>query len=124
MAATLPAKLKIPSIIPFATRAAQLEKHRPIISYWCDYYIVNQILTKGLHSVDDDCKEYTITLMDKLERVKAEGNDAIVDDVAAKAYVEQFAIETFQRADEAIHSNKASRFATSRRLCAGSVAPD
>ena len=26
--------------------------------------------------------------MDKLETVKAEGNDAIVDDVAAKAYVE------------------------------------
>lgn len=47
--------------------------------------------------------------MDKLERVKAEGNDAIVDDVAAKAYVEQFALETFQRADDAIHSNKAAR---------------
>jgi len=47
--------------------------------------------------------------MDKLETVKAEGNDAIVDDVAAKAYVEQFALETFQRADDAIHKNKAAR---------------
>jgi len=47
--------------------------------------------------------------MDKLEKVKAEGNDAIVDDVAAKAYVEQFTLETFQRADDAIHNNKAAR---------------
>ncbi|GAB7344717.1 hypothetical protein MBLNU457_3187t1 [Dothideomycetes sp. NU457] len=109
MAASLPAKLKIPSIVPFANRAAQLEKFRPIISYWCEYYIVNQILTKGLHSADEECKNYTVELMDKLERVKSEGNDAIVDDVAAKAYVEQFALETFQRADDAIHNNKAAR---------------
>ena len=70
---------------------------------------MNQILTKGLHSADEECKNYTVELMDKLETVKAEGNDAIVDDVAAKAYVEQFALETFQRADDAIHTNKAAR---------------
>lgn len=54
---------------------------------------------------------YTTTLMDKLERVKTEqaGNDAITDDIAAKAYIEQFALETFQRADDAIHTDKATR---------------
>lgn len=50
-------------------------------------------------------------MMDKLEQFKTEhaGNDAITDDIAAKAYVEQFALETFQRGDDAIHSNNASR---------------
>ena len=48
--------------------------------------------------------------MDRLEAAKSGGEDAIIDDVAAKAYVEQFALETFQRADDAIHTNKASRF--------------
>lgn len=111
MAASLPAKLKIKDITPFAVRAAQLEKHKPIVSYWCNYYIVDQILTKGLHSADNECMQYTTALMDKLEQTKTEqaGNDAILDDVAAKAYIEQFALDTFQRADDAIHSNKASR---------------
>lgn len=35
MAASLPAKLKIKDITPFAVRAAQLEKYKPIVSYWC-----------------------------------------------------------------------------------------
>lgn len=111
MAASLPAKLKIKDITPFAVRAAQLEKHKPIVSYWCNYYIIDQILSKGLHSADDECMQYTTTLMDKLEQTKTEqaGNDAIVDDIAAKAYIEQFALDTFQRADDAIHDNKASR---------------
>jgi vacuolar protein sorting-associated protein VTA1 len=111
MAASLPAKLKIKDITPFAVRASQLEKHKPIVSYWCNYYIIDQILNKGLHSADDECMQYTTALMDKLEQIKTDqaGNDAIVDDIAAKAFIEQFALDTFQRADDAIHDNKASR---------------
>ncbi|KAL1303712.1 hypothetical protein AAFC00_007064 [Neodothiora populina] len=111
MASALPAPLKIKDIVPFVTRAVQLEKYKPIISYWCYYYIVDQILAKGLHTASDECMNYTTTLMDKLEQFKTEqaGNDAITDDVAAKAYVEQFALETFQRGDTAIHTNNASR---------------
>ncbi|KAG8623275.1 hypothetical protein KVT40_008251 [Elsinoe batatas] len=111
MAASLPAKLKTPSISPFANRAAQLEKFRPIVSYWCNYQIVQQILGKNLHAVDDECREFTMALMDKLETAKNQSPpvDAIVDDIAAKAYIEQFALETFQKADNAIHTDKASK---------------
>lgn len=50
-------------------------------------------------------------LMDKLEAYKAENpdNDAVIDDVAAKAYIENFALETFTRAEEAQRSNKVTR---------------
>jgi vacuolar protein sorting-associated protein VTA1 len=37
------------------------------------------------------------------------GNDAILDDMAGQAYVEQFGLETFQRAENAVRANKASR---------------
>ena len=49
--------------------------------------------------------------MDKLERFKTEneGNDAVHDDVAAQAYVEQFAMETFQRADKVLRAKKATK---------------
>lgn len=49
--------------------------------------------------------------MDKLENYKNENitNDAIVDDVAAKAYMENFSLETFNRGDEAQRTNKVTR---------------
>jgi len=37
-------------------------------------------------------------------------NDAIVDDMAGQAYIEQFGLETFQRANNAMKANKASRY--------------
>ncbi|GME22479.1 Short-chain dehydrogenase/reductase SDR [Neofusicoccum parvum] len=110
MTSKVPAGLKAADITRFATRAAQLEKFKPVVSYWCEYYIVNQIINKGLHTTDEECMQYTTTLMDKLEQTKAQypDDDAILDDVAAKAYVEQFALDTFQRADNAVRANKAS----------------
>ena len=58
--------------------------------------------------------------MDKLEQVKTENatNDAIQDDVAAQAYVEQFGLETFNRADSVVRANKVSPLVFGRLLCA------
>ncbi|KAF2836224.1 DUF605-domain-containing protein [Patellaria atrata CBS 101060] len=110
MTSNIPAKLKAVDITRFAQRAAQLEKVKPVAAYWCEFHIVNQILNKGLHTADDECMAYTTTLMDKLEHTKTReaNNDAIIDDLAAQAYMEQFALETFQRADNAVRANKAS----------------
>jgi vacuolar protein sorting-associated protein VTA1 len=49
--------------------------------------------------------------MDKLEAYKAENatNDAVVDDVAAQAYIENFALETFRRAEEAQNTDRVTR---------------
>ncbi|EON62127.1 hypothetical protein W97_01346 [Coniosporium apollinis CBS 100218] len=112
MAANIPGPLKTADIARFAMRSAQLANVDAVMTYWCrcDYYIVNQILSKGLHTADDESMAYTTALMDKLEQIKAQhpSNDAILDDVAAKAYVEQFALKTFDRADNAVRANKAS----------------
>ena len=69
---------------------------------------MNKILERGLHTENDETMTYTTTLMDKLEQIKADqaGNDAIHDDMAAQAYVEQFAQETFQRAEGVMKANK------------------
>ena len=42
-------------------------------------------------------------------KVQHASDDAIYDDLAGQAYVEQFGQETFQRADNAMRANKASR---------------
>lgn len=45
-------------------------------------------------------------------QIKADNatNDAIVDDTAGQAYVEQFALETFERADRAVQANKVTKY--------------
>ncbi|KAL1980762.1 hypothetical protein VTN96DRAFT_3569 [Rasamsonia emersonii] len=111
MAANIPASLKAADIGRFAIRAAQVERAKPVIAYWCNYWIVNQIITKGLHNSDEEAVQFTTKLMDKLEQFKNENadNDAVTDNVAAQAYVEQFGLEVFNRADNAVRANKATK---------------
>ncbi len=49
--------------------------------------------------------------MDKLEETKTKhaNDDAIVDDTAGQAYVEQFGLETFQRAERAVQADKVTK---------------
>ncbi|KAI0853466.1 DUF605-domain-containing protein [Daldinia vernicosa] len=111
MAANIPQKLKQAGITPFIVRATQLEAAKPVIAYWCFYWAVNQILGKNLHSADEECHLFTTNLMEKLENIKEDqaGNDAIHDDVAGQAYVEQFAQETFERALRPLKANKVTQ---------------
>ncbi|KAK3694452.1 Vta1 like-domain-containing protein [Podospora appendiculata] len=94
-----------------ATKAAQLQTIKPIIAYWCEYWVVNQILAKQLHTTGEDVLLYTTSLMDKLEQTKAEypNEAAILDDAAGQAYVEQFAQETLDRAERVVKANRVSQ---------------
>ncbi|KAJ5803578.1 uncharacterized protein N7503_006028 [Penicillium pulvis] len=111
MASSIPASVRSADIGRFALRAAQIEKAKPVIAYWCNYHIVNQIIARGLHNSSDEVKLYTVDLMDKLEQFKNENpeNETITDSVAANAYVEQFGVEVFDRAQAAMTANKVTR---------------
>ncbi|KAL4821468.1 Vta1 like-domain-containing protein [Aspergillus spinulosporus] len=111
MASNIPAGLKSADVGRFALRAAQLEKAKPIIAYWCNFYIVNQIIEKGLHTTDEEVKLYTTELMEKLEHFQNgnRDNDAITDSMAASAYVEEFGLEVFGRAEAAMRANKVTK---------------
>ncbi|KAF3001263.1 hypothetical protein E8E13_003698 [Curvularia kusanoi] len=108
MADAVPAKLKPLQLAPFAKRAAQLERFKPIITYWLRFHIVQKIIGAGLHSADAECTAYTTNLMEKLEQTKADmpGEDALLDDVAASAYCEQFALQTFGKGEKEMAENK------------------
>lgn len=83
-----------------------------------EYHVVNQILNKGLHTESDESMTFTTTLMDKLEKFKQDNatNDAVHDDVAAQAYVEQFALDTLSRAENAMKANKVTAWVTYEQL--------
>lgn len=76
-----------------------------------EYHAVNQIVGKGLHQADDDSFNFTRTLLERLETTKAEraDDDAIVDNDAGQAYVEQFAQETFARAERTLRADRVTR---------------
>lgn len=76
-----------------------------------EYYIIQLLLAKSLHTVDAECTQYATDLMDKLEQYKQANasNDAVVDEVAAKAYIENFSLETFNKADRAQQTNSVVR---------------
>ncbi|KAL4956678.1 Vta1 like-domain-containing protein [Aspergillus filifer] len=111
MASNIPAALKTADIGRFAVRAAQLEKAKPIIAYWCNFYIVNQVIEKSLHNADEEVKLYTTALMEKLEEFQNgnRDNDAITDSMAASAYVEEFGLEVFGRAEAAMRADKVTK---------------
>lgn len=139
MAENIPTKLKAAQIVPFAKRAAQLERFKPIISYWCmfltlkhsrtrinifavRFYIVQKIISANLHTADGECTAYTTDLMEQLERTKAENpnEDALLDEVAAYAYCEQFALQTFAKGDKEMAANNVTK-ATADTLLAAST---
>ncbi|KAJ5086089.1 Vacuolar protein sorting-associate Vta1 N-terminal [Penicillium argentinense] len=111
MANNIPAALRSADIGRFALRAVQIEKAKPVVAYWCNFHIVNKIIERGLHNSDDEIKSYTTDLVDKLEQFKSENqeNETISDNIAASAYVEQFGLEVFNRAEAAMTANKVTK---------------
>ncbi|CAK7262758.1 hypothetical protein SEPCBS119000_000146 [Sporothrix epigloea] len=96
------------NIYKTAMRAEQLQSVKPIVAYWCDYWVLKQILAKGLHNEFPEILEYSTRLMDKMEETKTThgAEDAINDDTAGQFYIEQFAQETLDRAQRVVKANK------------------
>ncbi|KAK1779497.1 Vta1 like-domain-containing protein [Copromyces sp. CBS 386.78] len=94
-----------------ATKALQLQSIRPDIAYWCEYWVVNQIINRGLHKGNEELSAYTAGLMDKMEQTKAEHpeNDAINDDEVAKVTIDRFAQDTLDRAERVVKANKVTQ---------------
>ncbi|KAI5459094.1 Vta1 like-domain-containing protein [Mariannaea sp. PMI_226] len=111
MAEPLPAALRIPEVSRFINRANQLRTIKPAIAYWCEYHAVNQIVGKNLHTTDDESFNFTRSLLERLEQTKTEraDDDAVVDNTAGQAYVEEFAQQTFERAERTLRANKVTR---------------
>ncbi|PWN53156.1 DUF605-domain-containing protein [Violaceomyces palustris] len=112
-----PPELK--QIAPFLQRANELRTADPVMAYWCSYYAAQQGISSGLDSKQS--KLFLLDLMDSLEAQKAKlsSNDAVTDDAASCAYVENFALKVFVGADNEDRAAKATK-ATARKFIAAS----
>jgi vacuolar protein sorting-associated protein VTA1 len=75
------------------------------------FYIAQKIISANLHSADAECTAYTTQLLEQLEQTKADNpnEDAIFDEVAAAAYCEQFALQTFAKGERDMTANTATK---------------
>jgi hypothetical protein len=76
------------------------------------FHMVQKIIASGLHSADSECTAYTTNLMESLEQAKAKNpsEDALLDDVVASAYCEQFAFQTFAKGEKDMTEDKVTRY--------------
>ncbi|CAG8464362.1 8754_t:CDS:2 [Paraglomus occultum] len=103
----LPEELK--SLNPYLQRATELEKREPVIAYYCRYYAAKRALTNGTKTAESNA--FLNKLLDLLEAEKKSlaGNEAVTNDIAGSAYVENFALKIFINADNEDRQGKASR---------------
>lgn len=76
--------------------------------------MTQKIIAKNLHVADAECTTYTTNLMETLENTKAQNptEDALLDEVVAYAYCEQFALQVFNKGDNEVRGNKVTKYVT------------
>ncbi|KAF9357597.1 hypothetical protein BGX26_003441 [Mortierella sp. AD094] len=109
-AANVPEGLK--SIAPYLQRAAQLQEREPIVSYYCtvttNYYAAKIAIPKA---GQDNNRAFVMELLDTLEKQRKQigDNEAISNDLVGYAYIENFALKIFSKADDEDHAGQGSQ---------------
>lgn len=65
------------SVVPYVSRAVELESINPIVSFYCKIYVLEHILTNKLHAKDKEVEKFTIMLLDETEQLKATENESL-----------------------------------------------
>ncbi|KAH8835494.1 Vta1 like-domain-containing protein, partial [Flagelloscypha sp. PMI_526] len=112
----IPADLR--AIQPYLQRADELKAKDPVMAYWCAYYAAQVGIS--LKSKDPAGRELLFTLITKLEQMKAEASpsDAIEQEAASSAYVENFALKVFAMADNEDRRGEGTRSTAKKFLAA------
>ncbi|PLW25667.1 hypothetical protein PCASD_25331 [Puccinia coronata f. sp. avenae] len=111
-----PAALK--SVNPYLQRAKEMEKVDPVISYWCAFHAAQTCMSIG--HTEPESREFLMRLLDLLEQAKTQlsENDAITNNLAATAYVENFGLKIFDGADKEDQQGLSTRTTAQRFLAA------
>ncbi|XP_058460445.1 vacuolar protein sorting-associated protein VTA1 homolog [Malaya genurostris] len=94
----VPATLKV--IGHYLKTAQEHDSRDPIISYWCRLYALQ--LGLKINSQGAEERKFLVSVMDWLEQTKKAhaDNESITNEVAAQAYLENYALKLFLYADK------------------------
>ncbi|KAI0778443.1 Vta1 like-domain-containing protein [Trametes elegans] len=113
-----PVPPELRAIQPYLQRADELSAKDPVIAYWCAYYAAQQGIALRLR--DNASRNFLYELLGLLERMKTDlgGNDAVHDEPASAAYIENFALRVFAGADNEDRKGSATRNTARKFLAA------
>ncbi|KAH8120258.1 DUF605-domain-containing protein [Phellopilus nigrolimitatus] len=106
------------SVSPYVQRAEELRSKDPVMAYWCTYYAAQVGLDQKSH--ESGARDYLLTLITLLEDMKKDlgANDAVDNEAAGAAYVENFALKVFALADNEDRRGEATRSTAKKFLAA------
>ncbi|KAI0652112.1 Vta1 like-domain-containing protein [Trametes meyenii] len=112
-----PVPQELKAIAPFIQRADELSTKDPVISYWSAYYAAQEGI--ALRAKDANSRGFLLKLLSQLEDMKKTlgANDAVHDEPAAAAYLENFALRVFAGADAEDRKGNATRYVPPPHLC-------
>lgn len=107
MAQFPPCPPSLQSVQHYLKIACEHDERDAVISYWCRYYALNCAMK--IDKSSNEAKQLLFALMDWLEKEKKKlsTNEAITNDVAAHAHIENYAMKLFTWADS---MDRASNF--------------
>jgi len=113
---SVPTELK--PLLPFLQRADELQLQEPIIAYWSCYHAAQLGIAAKVK--DPAARTFLFSLLAFLETLKKDigPSDAIDNDTASAAYVENFALKIFALADNEDRSGRTTRGTAKKFLAA------
>ncbi|EIW64347.1 DUF605-domain-containing protein [Trametes versicolor FP-101664 SS1] len=104
-----PTPPELKAITPYLQRADEISPKDPVIAYWCAYYAAQQGI--ALKVKDTNARHFLFELLGLLEKMKTDlgSNDAVHDEPASAAYIENFALRVFAAADSEDRKGNATR---------------
>ncbi|KAJ8681483.1 hypothetical protein QAD02_017270 [Eretmocerus hayati] len=92
--------MPLKSLQPFLKIAQEHDQRDPVVSYWCRLYALQSGLKLSTKTGEET--SFLLKLMDWLENTKKlmHDNEAITNDVAAQAHLENWALKLFLFADK------------------------
>ncbi|KAF9435854.1 hypothetical protein BGZ76_005377 [Entomortierella beljakovae] len=97
------------SIAPYLQRASQLQEREPIVAYYSNYYAAKLAIPKA--GQDNSNRMFVVELLDSLEKQRKQigDNEAISNDLVGYAYIENFALKIFTKADDEDRAGQGSQ---------------
>ncbi|GAA96740.1 uncharacterized protein L969DRAFT_97089 [Mixia osmundae IAM 14324] len=113
----IPQELK--SIVPYLSKANEIHSFDPVIAYWCRTHALDLAIKLNVSRAAQASLE---PILDQLEQARSSlaDNEAITNDVAAQAYVENFGLDVFDKADKEDRAGRANK-ETSKKFLAAKI---
>ncbi|CAD6571871.1 MAG: hypothetical protein TREMPRED_000412 [Tremellales sp. Tagirdzhanova-0007] len=115
---TVPNELKV-ACEQTLKRAKELKKAEPVVAYWCSFAAAQRALKVPSRSKEGTM--WLMSLLDALEQMKAvlASNEAVTNEAAGAAYIENFALKVFMSADNDDRAGITGKATTRKFVVAG-----